>query len=120
MNNIKHLSIARQFPEFFREEYSAFVTFVEEYYKYLDTTYVGNLEGVLDLDKTDEVFLEHYRNQYAVGFPEFSNMQLREFIRNAKEFYKSKGTEKSLKFLFRLLFNEELFVDYPGRYVLKA
>lgn len=120
MNNTKHLNVARQFPEFFREEFGSFVVFVEEYYKYLDTTYAGNLQGVLDLDETDAVFLEHYRNQYAIGFPEFTNMQLREFIRNAKEFYASKGTEKSLKFLFRLLFNEEVFVDYPGKYVLRA
>lgn len=120
MNNTKHLNVARQFPEFFREEFGSFVVFVEEYYKYLDTTYAGNLQGVLDLDETDAVFLEHYRNQYAIGFPEFTNMQLREFIRNAKEFYTSKGTEKSLKFLFRLLFNEEVFVDYPGKYVLRA
>jgi hypothetical protein len=35
--------IARNFPEYFREEYPAFVSFIEEYYKFLDTTYSGNI-----------------------------------------------------------------------------
>lgn len=119
-NKLTHLMVARNFPEYFREEYPAFVSFIEEYYKFLDTTYSGNILSQFDLDATDEVFLEHYRNQYAINIPDFDNLKLREFIRNAKEFYVSKGTPKSLNFLFKLLFNEEIEVDYPQKYILRA
>ena len=119
-NKLTHLMIARNFPEYFREEYPAFVSFIEEYYKFLDTTYSGNILQQFDLDATDEVFLSHYRNTYAISIPDFDNLKLREFIRNAKEFYVAKGTPKSLNFLFKLLFNEQIEVDYPSRYILRA
>lgn len=113
-------SKAKQFPEFFREDYQSFVQFIDLYYQFLDTTYSGNLDGQLDIDRTDEIFLENYRLQYAVTMPKFDHIQVRQFIQNAKAFYSSKGTENSIKFLFKIAFNDEIQISYPGESTLKA
>lgn len=120
MTKYTQLLIQKQFPQYFREEYQEFVRFISEYYRHLDSTSVGNLDKIIDIDSSDTVFLDHYRQQFAIEFPDFDNFALREFIKNAKRFYTSKGTEKSLKFLFRLLFNEDPNIDYPGRFSLRA
>ena len=80
-------SKAKQFPEFFREDYQSFIQFIDLYYQFLDTTYVGNLGGQLDIDRTDEIFLDNYRRQYAVSMPRFDHISVRQFIYNAKAFY---------------------------------
>ena len=42
------------------------------------------------------------------------------FIKNVLPLYLSKGSEKSFKLLFRLLFSEELEVIYPKNNILRA
>lgn len=114
------LRVNAQFPEFFREEYSLFVRFVSEYYNYLDTTYSGNIDQVRDIDLCDDVFLQHFRNTFCPTLPNFEYIDLKFFIKHAREFYRSKGTIDSVKFLFRALFNEGIEIFYPGDYLLKA
>lgn len=110
---------SKQFPEFFRDDYPAFVQFIDLYYQYLSSTYSGNIEHVLDIDRTDEIFLEKYRLQYAVDIPAFDNMEMRTFIRNAKQFYSAKGTANAVKYLFRLLFNDSVQIEHPGDYQMQ-
>lgn len=114
------LKVDAQFPEFFREEYKLFVKFVSEYYNYLDTTYAGDIEQVRDIDLCDDVFLQHFRNTFCPTLPDFEYVDLKFFIKHAREFYRSKGTIDSVKFLFKALFNENVDIYYPGEYLLKA
>lgn len=116
----QNTSKAKQFPEFFREDYQSFIQFIDLYYQFLDTTYVGNLGGQLDIDRADEIFLDNYSRQYAISMPRFDHISVRQFIQNAKAFYSQKGTVTSLKFLFRIAFNDEIDVSYPGEHILRA
>lgn len=119
-NRNTSLVVQERFPEFFREEYSTFVEFVKAYYDYLDTTYSGNLDSIKDIDTCDEVFLDNFRSQYTSQFPELSYFQLRTFVKNAKEFYSAKGNSRSIEFLFKVLFNDEIQINYPYEFLLKA
>lgn len=122
------LITSNRFPEFFREEFPDLIKFVEEYYRFIEEdTFNGKLNYATDLDlaaslddKYLSVFLEHYRNQFAVDVPTFENIATIEFLRNAAEVYSHKGTEKCLKFLFRIAFGEEIEVAYPKYNMLRA
>lgn len=119
---------SQKFPEFFREEFPNLINFVEAYYKYIeDYTFNGRISDVKDLDLVDsmtddhrELFIEHYKNQYAIEVPDFKYMTPVEFLRNAALVYSTRGTEKCLKFLFRAAYGEEISVYYPKFNMLRA
>lgn len=115
-----HLVVSKNLPEHIREDYPQLVTFIEAYYKYLDGTHTGQLDKIKDIDVVSSEFLNAYRNQFAPNIPEFDYLRTREFIKHAKEFYTSKGTESSVRFLFQLLFAEDVIIEYPGEQILRA
>ena len=120
MTKITSASIARNIPEFAREEYPLFVKLMEAYYKFLDTTYSGDVSRVKDIDNTPEEFIEYFKKQYAINISSFWNIDFKKFLFFAKSFYSSRGTESSIRFLFRAMFGEEIEVDYPGKNVLRV
>lgn len=120
MSKSTQISIARNFPEFIREEYPLFVKLVEEYYRFLDTTNVGNVDSIKDIDSTPDEFIEYFRRQYAINISSFWNLDFKKFLYFAKSFYSSRGSETSIRFLFRAMFGEEIEIDYPGQYILRA
>ena len=67
--------------------------------------------------------LKNYEEQYLAGFP-FENISSDigkdTLVRNIKDFYSYKGTDISIEFLFRSLFEEEVTVRYPKDYVIKS
>jgi hypothetical protein len=69
------------------------------------------------------LILRNYEHQYLAGFP-FENISSSidkdTLITNIKDFYNYKGTDISIEFLFRALFDEEITVKYPKDYVIKA
>lgn len=69
------------------------------------------------------LILRNYEHQYLAGFP-FENISSSidkdTLLRNIKDFYNYKGTDISIEFLFRSLFDEEITVKYPKDYVIKA
>ena len=66
---------------------------------------------------------KNYEEQYLAGFP-FENISSDigkdTLIRNIKDFYSYKGTDISIEFLFRALFEEEVTLRYPKDYVIKS
>ena len=67
--------------------------------------------------------LKNYEEQYLAGFPhENISDQIGKdtLIRNIKDFYSYKGTDLSVEFLFRALFDEEITIRYPKDRVIKA
>jgi len=125
MANTVSLLIRQQLPEFIRSNYDTFVAFVEAYYAWMDSSgQVMNLSkslpDAIDLDETLDDFESYFINQF---LPLFSSAQLSNptfFIQHAKELYRSKGTEKSIKLLFRLLYGQNIEVYYPHTSVLRA
>lgn len=123
-----NLITANRFPEFFREEFPDLITFVEEYYRYIEEdTFNGKLNYATDLDlvssldeKYFNIFIEHYKNQFALDVPVLDQISTVEFLRRAAEVYSHRGTEKCLKFLFRAAFGEEIEVFYPKYNMLRA
>ena len=110
--------VAQQLPEFVREEYDTFVSFLEAYYTYLESTQV-DLKTLRDLDTTLDSFIKHFRNEFGSNIP-YSTVSERFLLQHIKDQYKAKGSEASFKLLFRILFNKEVSIDYPSKQMLRA
>jgi hypothetical protein len=129
-DNKVSLLINRQVPEFIREEYPLFITFLEAYYEYLETkqgtqindltTKAKDLKNLSDVDSSIEEFEQQFYNSYATFLPKDVAVDKALLIKNVLPLYLSKGSEKSFKLLFRLLFSEELEVIYPKNNILRA
>jgi hypothetical protein len=131
MSNLKtSVLINRQIPEYIREEYPAFINFVEAYYEFLETkqssanndlvTAAKNLKTNFDVDASINQFEDNFFNTYANLLPRDVRVDKATLIKNVLPLYLSKGSEKSFKFLFRMLFDEELDIIYPKNNVLRA
>ena len=140
-NHNTSIQISKQLPEFIRDDvnYQTFVAFLEAYYEWLQLAHTANslntvvnssgqgithasqnLLSYVDIDDTMDNYIQYFINDFLPYIPEDALTDKRKLLKISKEFYQSKGTEKSYKFLFRALYgiNAELFET--GDVVLKA
>lgn len=122
--SLSHL-IANQVPDFVRQEYPVFVTFLEKYYEFLDqdgevNNFLLNYEKNFDINRTLDTFIPKFKNQYAQNFPLSAQIDDRRLIKFIKQFYEAKGSEKAIELLFRVLYNESTEIFYPSEHVLRA
>ena len=110
-----------------------FVSFMEAYYEWLETTGdVGAFSGGLDLlsqrdiDSTFDDFVKYFRKEFLLSFPEKmavdsagNPLNQRTLIKNIRQFFRAKGSEKSYEFLFRILYNSSVEFYYPKEDVLR-
>ena len=67
-------------------------------------------------------FLKKLKKQVLPGFAERNldeKLNQSNFIRQAKDFYKSKGTEEAFKILFGALYSEKVEMIQPSKYIFK-
>lgn len=129
-DNKTSLLINRQVPEFVRDEHPLFVSFLEAYYEFLENAQGSQKNDVLakskalkdisDIDTSIEDFEQNFINTFASLLPNDTQVDKAFMIKNALPLYLSKGSEKSFKFLFRMLFNQELEITYPKNNVIRA
>ena len=122
--SLSHL-IANQLPDFVRNEYPVFVTFLQKYYEFLDqedqvNNFLLNYEKNFDINRTLDTFVPKFKNQYAQNFPLTAQLDDRRLIKFIKQFYEAKGSEKAIELLFRILYNEKANFFYPSEQVLRA
>ena len=126
-NTLKKISsqIESQFPGFIREEGPQFVAFMKAYFEYMEqegnpVNAVRSLRDNLDIDRTVDSFVEHFRKEFMINIPQSALADKRLLTKHIREFYRSKGSQESYRFLFRALFNSELEFYYPGEDILRA
>lgn len=124
------LLVNRQVPEFIREEYPLFISFLEAYYEFLETKQGNELNdltkkakdfrNLTDVDDSVDEFEEQFFNTYASLISKDVAVNKEFLIKNVLPLYLAKGSENSFKLLFRMLFGQELEVKYPKNDVLRA
>ena len=129
-DNKVSLLINKQVPEFVREEYPVFISFLEAYYEFLENkqgtekndliTKSKELKYISDVDSSIDEFEEQFLNSYATFLPKNTAIDKSLLIKNVLPLYLSKGSEKSFKLLFRMLFGNEVEINYPKNNVLRA
>jgi len=124
-NKISNL-ISSQVPFFVRNDHPQFMLFLEAYYEFLEQEGqviegIKNVRNYYDIDNTIDQFAEKLYDTYLKLFPKNLNTDRTLLLKHAKEFYISRGTEKSIKFLMNVLFREEeLQFYYPKNDILRA
>jgi len=133
-NKLNNLSTFAPFqlPEFVREDHPHLAEFIEAYYEWLDqeTDYLRSpmrLGEIVDIDTTMDIFVDRFRKQYLLDFPETlavnketgKPLNEKTLIKNIKDFYRAKGTEKTYRFLFRILFDTTVDFYYPKTDILR-
>lgn len=113
--------VADQLPEFIRAQYPTFVAFIEAYYEFLDNNSV-DLTQIRDIDTTLTEFIKYFKAELSHNYPIVStNYDTERFLlKHIKDQYLAKGSEASYKLLFRLLFGKDVYMDYPGRQMLRV
>lgn len=116
--------VEKQFPAFYREEGQNFIAFMEAYYEWLESSDqpLGRSRRLLtyfDIDKSIDQFIQSFKQKYLVNFPLLAETDQKLFVKKATEIYRSKGSERAIELLFRLLFNEDINVYYPTNNILR-
>jgi hypothetical protein len=111
--------VSRQVPEFIRDDYPAFVEFIQLYYSYLDQYEKRDLTSLRDVDETLDSFITYFRKELDVFGQKYPNIDERLFLRKAGQLFVSTGSEVSYKFLFKILYNKDARISYPWDQVLK-
>ena len=116
-----------QLPDFVKQDHATFVAFLEAYYEYMEQTgkpyeIIGNFKNYFNIDKTVDSFLQYFKKQFGKDVPEaiFANANKPQTLKHLRDFYRSKGSEKSFQFLFRLLYKEEIEFYYPSTDMLRV
>ena len=122
--------IYQQVPEYVREEYPLFISFLEAYYEFLETkqgiqkndlmAQAKDLRYLTDVDESIDDFEKNFFETFAYLLPRDVTVDKAFLIKNLLPLYLSKGSESSFKFLFRLLFGQELEIKYPKNDILRA
>ena len=135
------VQIAQQLPEFVRDDsnYANFVLFLEAYYEWLETQYTANANSTIvsttsqgitygsknilnyvDVDETLDDFVQYFINDFLPYVPAEISTDKRKLLKISKQFYQSKGTEKSYKFLFKALYNADMEIFNTNDAILRA
>lgn len=78
-----------------------------------------NFLNITDVDNTIDIFLESFYKEIAIDFPRNTKLTDTKVLKNIKNFYESKGTLDSYRFLFRIIYEEEIEFFYPREFILK-
>ena len=123
--------VSENLPDFVVQDHPLFVTFVEEYYKWLesqDNSYFApmSLLGTVDIDQTTDDFVKYFKSEVFKGFPDNytsvkgDTLDMRSVLKRVRSFYLAKGTESSIRFLLRALFDVYSEVYIPSTDILNA
>lgn len=128
------LLIDKQVPQFIREDYPKFISFLEAYYEFLEneqftnsvsqkndlTTQIKKLRYLSDVDRSLDDFEDQFMNMYAPLIPMETEISKDFLLKNIYPLYNSKGSEKSFRLLFRMLFGEEITIKAPKNNILRC
>jgi len=127
MSSLEKVStlVESQLPQFIRDDHPVFVEFLTKYYEFLEEP--GNpiyelkkFQDNYDPDKTRESLLQYFKTKILPSFPESTQLSTERILKSARDFYTKKGSPDSFKFLFRVLYNQDLEIFLPKLDILKA
>ena len=119
------LLVKRQLPEFIQDQHENFVAFLEAYFEWMEMTQgavdaLKNIPTYRNIDNTLPAFVDFFRKEFLEGIPTTTLADKRLLVKHIKDFYLTKGSDNSIRLLFRILFNEDVQIYYPGDDLLRA
>jgi hypothetical protein len=93
---------------------------LKAYQEFLSQTQAQELERFRDIDTVTEEFIDRFKAELAYNIPLDDLQDKRMFLKNLREFYLSRGSEASYKFIFKTFFNKDVEIFYPSKQMLRA
>tara|TARA_R110001592_G_scaffold263589_2_gene528898 strand:+ start:9355 stop:12024 length:2670 start_codon:yes stop_codon:yes gene_type:complete len=129
--NVISTTVSENLPDFVRQDHPTFVKFVETYYEWLESkenSYFAplSLNGVVDVDKTSADFIKYFKTHTMNKFPDNfksvkgDTLEIKKILKRIRSFYLAKGTESSIEFLIRLLFDVYVETYRPAEDMFKT
>lgn len=121
--------VASQLPNHIEESYPLFVEFIIKYYKFMEEYQFNNgkagplaaisdFSNSSDVDTATDYFLEKYQQEMGGVISTAYAAKKSLFLKHLVDVYKTKGTEESIKILFRIIFDSECSTYAPSKYIL--
>lgn len=121
------LLIQKYCPDFLIDKHPKFISFLKAYYDWSMNVREFNPWRVTshliewgDIDETLDEFIDYFKAEYLNNLNVDFNGDIREFMKHMKEFYSSRGTPESFRFLLRLLSGNTGEIFYPNEYLMKS
>jgi len=111
--------VSNQVPNYHKTNFPKFTSFLKYYYKFLENYgsihyNIKSLNDEADIDLTQSEYnLFKLFNEKVPSLPFTMNINIKNFIKYVKQFYLTRGTENSYKFLFKILFQKDITIYYP-------
>ena len=74
---------------------------------------LNNIEQAMDIDSNSTLFLELMQKEIAAAIPRSITVNKRNLYKTIVDYYKVRGSADSIEIFFRLLFNDQVEVQYP-------
>ena len=110
--------------EYIRGQYPGVLDFIKAYWEWMETT--GQpLERILilkdqrDIDKSLDDFVYYFQREFLRNIPKTIAADKRKLAKHIKDFYRARGSEKSYRLLFRILYGTEVEFYYPKEDMLR-
>ena len=112
-------------PMHIRELSSGIFDVIRAYYKWADLP--GNFQSDAKrlLEYTDrsistDEYISFIKDMFLRQFPNQSTSEIRYLLQFANDFYAKRGTVEAYKFLFKALYNDDVELIYPSKYLFKS
>jgi hypothetical protein len=118
-------TIKSQLPDFIRSDHPVFQKFLEGYYEFLEQSNNAidvsrNLLRYQDVDTSINKYIEYMKRELIPSLPNTLEANTQFILKRSRDLYRSRGSEKSYKLLFRLLYNDEIEIFDPDVNILRA
>lgn len=108
-----------------RRNFPGILEFVEAYYEWLEldenaVQRIMILKDQRNIDLALDEFLKYFKGEFLHAIPTDMLADPRKLAKRIKDFYRSRGSEKSFRLLFRILYNEPVEFYYPKVDILRV
>jgi hypothetical protein len=94
--------------------YTAKLTTIVKYWVGPGPSWVmNNIESAMDIDKNEDNYLELMQKEIASAIPRDVTVNKRNLYKRIIDFYKVRGSADAVEIFFRLLFNDNVEVEFP-------
>ena len=117
--------IEQQFPAIFRENGPELVQLVKDYYTFMETETNMSLYNsrrlyeYRDIAQTSIDLLIQFHKTFMADLDLLDDQNLRLAISNILSLYRRKGSPGSIKLFFRMFYQADAQITYPGKYITK-
>lgn len=112
-------------PVHIRELSSGIFDVIRAYYKWADLP--GNFQSdakrlleYTDRNISTDEYVSFIKDMFLRQFPNQSASEIRHLLQFANDFYAKRGTAEAYKFLFKALYNDDVELFYPSKYLFKS